>query len=813
MKKLLLYIFALFMAVGSMFAQVSIVGNNGQTISTCSGAFTIGSYQLNTPYQVTVCSNDPLNHHVSLFVSSYSFPAGMTLLIYDGPTTSDSLLNTWNSNVSAGTIGAQATVANTSGCLTFVFTSSVAGASLSGTLSCTFQCPYRTVDIINSTPAMIFEDGINYVNLCWDYATGQSDPITLTAQGTYPANVGYTLNDASVTFNWDWRDGSAVQSGLGLTNVTHVFTQQRGYNMYLTTTDSQGCINNDLEQLRIRVSLSPIWGVTSVVPPTICLGEMTTATINFLDTNFWTNTIVPEVSDCVPLPDGNGVCYNSVLVQNQFDPGQTLNNLSDLIAIHFSLTHSYIGDLTMRIYCPNGQNVLMYNQGGSMNYLTTETEICSCPSSVPVTEYGFSSTATQTIVAYVSGSTGLVLPAGNYASVNPLSGLIGCPLNGNWNFEVCDNWGADCGINNGWWIEFNNSLYPTPWGYSSQFVVDNWTGATGVQLPSILTNNTITATYTTTSTPNVQSQQPFQIHLLDAMGCFHDTTVNVTVRALTDPTCCIQYYDQGFEITATGSGATYTPGSIYCGNIIDLSAPPLHGPNNTGLWTCANNPTGSWFSSTTNPNATVNIGNNYGQHTFVWQEFYLGQLSCVTEATITIDFGQPHDATIAPINDMCFNANPFVINVVEVGVLSMTGPAGHTASAFNAGTGQFTPTATIAGTYTITNNFPIADYACAEPRTSSQTFTLYEGLTVTNVDINCGPNQQTDPQLEVSFDVITATTSQPMYSYNINGIRYNLAHYDATNPVTGDIYVISDTNNCTSQTINVDIVLYLKRHQ
>src|SRR5574344_2269906 len=139
MKKLLLYTFAFFIAIGSLFAQVSIVGNNGQTISTCSGAFTIGSYQLNTPYQVTVCSNDPLNHHVSLFVSSHSFPAGMTILIYDGSTTSDPLLNTWNNSTQTGQIAVQATAANTSGCLTFVFTSSVSGASLSGTLSCTFQ--------------------------------------------------------------------------------------------------------------------------------------------------------------------------------------------------------------------------------------------------------------------------------------------------------------------------------------------------------------------------------------------------------------------------------------------------------------------------------------------------------------------------------------------------------------------------------------------------------------------------------------------------------------------------------------------------
>src|SRR5574344_946703 len=114
--KRLIFIYSFIIITTFAFAQnIDFVTNNGQAISTCSGAFTIGSYQLDTPYQVTVCSNDPLNHHVSLFVSSHSFPAGMTILIYDGSTTADPLLNTWNNSPQTGQSAVQATAANTSG--------------------------------------------------------------------------------------------------------------------------------------------------------------------------------------------------------------------------------------------------------------------------------------------------------------------------------------------------------------------------------------------------------------------------------------------------------------------------------------------------------------------------------------------------------------------------------------------------------------------------------------------------------------------------------------------------------------------------
>ena len=87
-------------------------------------------------------------------------------------------------------------------------------------------CPEHFVDIINTEPQRVLENGIPYINVCWDEENNRSFPVTFTAQGRYSAPHH---SDNLATFIWDFRDNSTIQSGIGLTTVNHVFQARRGY--------------------------------------------------------------------------------------------------------------------------------------------------------------------------------------------------------------------------------------------------------------------------------------------------------------------------------------------------------------------------------------------------------------------------------------------------------------------------------------------------------------------------------------------------------------------------------------------------------
>ena len=52
----------------------------------------------------------------------------------------------------------------------------------------------------------------------------------------------------------------------------------------------------------------------------------------------------------------------------------------------------------------------------------------------------------------------LMVLSGDYTSDTPLSNLVGCPINGTWTLEFCDDQGADDGWLFNWGLEFNNSI-------------------------------------------------------------------------------------------------------------------------------------------------------------------------------------------------------------------------------------------------------------------------------------------------------------------------------------------------------------------
>jgi hypothetical protein len=131
------------------------------------------------------------------------------------------------------------------------------------------------------------------------------------------------------------------------------------------------------------------------------------------------------------------------------------------------MEHTYMGDLVVQVECPNGTIITLHQQGGGGTFLGVPDEdddvdcLNGTGQGTPI-NYCFTPGATDTWVEWVNAQPGwgLTLPGGDYEPIDPLAGLMGCPLNGVWNLIVTDNWGADDGTVFGWGLNFDPALYP-----------------------------------------------------------------------------------------------------------------------------------------------------------------------------------------------------------------------------------------------------------------------------------------------------------------------------------------------------------------
>jgi gliding motility-associated-like protein len=141
----------------------------------------------------------------------------------------------------------------------------------------------------------------------------------------------------------------------------------------------------------------------------------------------------------VSIPDNTGVPAFSTIA-NAGSTG-TMGNGTELIQVCLLIDHTFIGDLDITLYEPDGSGVVLSssNGGGSDDYgdVFSGTEVC------------FSPTATNSINGYSGGETGTWLPEGNLGDFN------GDP-NGDWNLLVLDHVGIDQGSILSWSIELTN---------------------------------------------------------------------------------------------------------------------------------------------------------------------------------------------------------------------------------------------------------------------------------------------------------------------------------------------------------------------
>ncbi len=558
--KSLAVFFILLLSVYQSYAQTFYPIMDG-TIQTCDGVFTDdgtgegGPYTPGTDYTFTICPGTPGDVisvefvAFSLFVSPNPNNSDF-LSIYDGDSNAASSLGTYSGNSLQG-LPVTGTVNNVSGCLTFVFHSNPNGTGAfpgwEANIICTTPCatPSSASQIIDPAP---LNPGVQSIGICLDA------PITFGDNGS-SAEPGFNLQ----YYIWNFDDGT-IDTLTGPQNITHAYTEPGEYLTSLAVVDNNGCRSLNIDPLQILVSTIPIFNTNFESP--VCVGSNAQIDGNPVQSVTWT-ALPPQVSaGTTYLADGAGFSYSSTLTFDFFAQDATLDNCSDFLDVFVNMEHSYMGDLEISITCPDGTTVVLsqYSNGGGGTFLGEAVDDGTQIEGVGY-NYGWSPTSTNgfigddanhTLLSFTDNAgnqvSNQVLNPGFYQSDEDMCNLVGCPLNGDWTFNILDNLAIDNGYVFEWGIDFDPSLFPdittfTPvigLGADSTY----WTGPNVVNTST--NGNQIQTQYDSPGSYN------YSFYATNNFGCTFDTTITVEVI-------------EGPDITAG-------PDQTYCDTPVTLNA-------------------------------------------------------------------------------------------------------------------------------------------------------------------------------------------------------------------------------------------------
>ena len=775
-----------------------------------------GNYYPNVSYIRDIQSTN--GSIISVKFVNFNLANGTLLTIKDAVTREVLVANATGTSLQGHTITSH------HGKLRFIWTAgAIRGQGFKAKVWCGSPCQQFTTTITSSIDPTDTETG-QYYDVCKNTA------VEFTAHNVFHNNnQEYEQTDDNLTYNWlifSQNDTSRFNDA-GRT-FSHSFTESGGYYVLCDAIDSRGCANHELNSVRVRVSIAPTWENTSFTPDTICSGTEVTFTVS-PHTEPWRNETPNVVGGATFLPDGNGECYHTSVNFGSFDEAAIINSVDDFDRIYINIEHSFLGDLAILLECPNGQQCMLHHctrntpQGWSSTGITLQTpgsvnggginlglahDDGSCNDEpgygfpyyfYPNGTEAFGSEGTTISVNHNDYAEYLLCPnqvhydgilaygeEHRYGPYESLSSLVGCPLNGTWTMHICDFWSIDNGWIFEWGIYFNEDIYPQDlWEFHNNYLGYIGWHSNGPEFgstnPSDNSNNSFPVSsemydavatkngslrdtdddpiFTITDRPQNPDPDnpaliPYTFSVTDNFGCTYDTTVTVYVLPAGDPSCCVAPVP---EISVSDA--------MPCGNSVTLTASDFDLQGNSGEWTYRG-PGTATFGDINQPQTEVSV-NVYGDYTFTWHEYYMGNHVCSGEASVTINFAPETDATLASIRDRCHSGELIELSASDYGTLTCT-PA---TSAFNAEARTFVPALAEPGVYTITND--LGGVRCAIASLSSQTFTIYDEITVSNRTEICTSSEY--GTVEIRFDVngLSDPDNPPTYSitggYSSNG--------------------------------------------
>lgn len=525
--------------------QTNVIMSNGQT-ETCQGAFFDSGGQGGPGYSNseffthTICPDVPgdvISVVFNTFQLDNSGPQNSwdSVSIYDGNNTGEGFLGVYTQNELQG-LTVTASPLNTSGCLTFVFQSNNIGTgNFNGTITCDTPCDRPEVEATYDAP--------DNKKIC------VGDVINFDGSASFAA-PGFEITE----WLWDFADGTTYTGG---PIISHSWDEPGEYITELYIVDDNGCASTNLISLQVLVATFPSWDPFPQ-DATICLGE--SIDLEATPEQYNVTWAGPDVSynnsTNVPLLDNVGQCYDSEIFVTGFAPGQTLNNINDLISIDVSIEHSFLFDLIATITCPTGQDVILHQQmlqPDGPNVGANGTDL-----GIPNTEFWDYSWANNaplgTWSQEATGPGPNALPEGTYSSLQPLDQLVGCDLNGIWTISFCDMWGGDDGELNAWTLNFNPAIVPDVTEFTPIIGVEAdssfWSfDPGGLEVLSLSDDGNSLSVL-----PTEVGVYDFTYQVTNNHGCTHEETVTITVEQAAQA-------DAGPDLTMCGPG-TILQGSL-----------------------------------------------------------------------------------------------------------------------------------------------------------------------------------------------------------------------------------------------------------
>lgn len=549
-----------------------------------------GNYSNDENLVFTICPQAP-DTMVTLTFIVFDLGAGDVMNLYDGFGTTGTLIGSY----SGSELGAQSISSlegSASGCITVEFISDGNDTgNFAAIISCGPPCEPPVAIVTTGEPIPVLA--------CVD------EEITFDGTGST-----FAPGTALDSYEWNFDDGTTDNtSGL---EVTHSFDEPGEYVVQLYLTDDNECSSINLPDVQVLVSTTPSFD-SSTDSINICLGQEVDLS-GVVEGTLWNGEPDNPIGGYLEIPDDQTQCFSSNIIFSNFVPGGTVTSESDFESIFVNMEHSYMGDITISIICPSGDQMTMHQQQGGSTYLGEPVDGDS-PLIIPGVGYDYWWAPDAPNGTWATESIGVsTLPSGTYSSVQPWSNLIGCPLNGSWTLQICDLWGIDNGVVFDWTMTFNPALYPEITEFTPTFGADcdstYWDGP-------FITNtgdncNNITVEPTDLGTHN------YTFSATDNHGCTYTHNAVVTVEE--GPIAQILEQDVSFcgnPVQIFASVANPAPGDTY--QYVWSPADGLSNPNNA-------NPFVIDISST---------------QTYTVSVFVEGEEVCGSEASVTVEFVPP----------------------------------------------------------------------------------------------------------------------------------------------------------------------------
>ncbi|WP_282786845.1 PKD domain-containing protein, partial [Flavobacterium croceum] len=485
MRKLLLLFSLIATLLGFSQTYTMLNGANG-TISTCGGTFVDNggssmNYSANQSSTITFCPTIPGNKIKISFSSFVTEGSGATCYDYLDVWYSSTITNPTTPDATfCGSLSPFELVStDATGCITFRFTSnpSIQKAGWVATISCIVPC----------NPPIPVLSGSTIVTCSPSSATPGSFTHSFNAGGSYSPS-GHSIS----SYEWIWGDGTTTTTTTPTT--THTFPSEGIYDVKLSVRDNNygtnplGCLSTTSAIKTVKILPKPLFIDSTSPTINLTVGQSTSLTGSVKSQTITQSTPsfnTPPLS----LPDGTGVSYTSSLNLAGFFPiGQTVS-AGCYPTISFSMEHSFASDISIELIAPNGQSVMLFNRhGGGSNFGTcvngNDDGVPGCPATYSVANSG--GVAWTSSTCYTNTSTSCSTYSGScelgqyyipqlYNSTQPMSSLIGAPMNGLWTIKVTDYVVFDDGVLTGWGINFPNSCYNTITSVTPLINSVNWT--------------------------------------------------------------------------------------------------------------------------------------------------------------------------------------------------------------------------------------------------------------------------------------------------------------------------------------------------